>query len=219
MELKMEANAELKNNNKLVQYLFKKEDRVHKLIISLLILSLIAGIETTLLLYSADQKGMNVLNGMSISEIGAMSFAINTIVMGALGLLVTFIIQILIVCLLFFVLKERPVNIKGVCQAVINAGVCIVIGSGVNAIIALLVKSKETTFTSLSLLVHDKSSILHTFMAEFELFYIVSLILFSYSLEKLALIKRRNAWIITIVIALVSLVFHMLTVASGTYLK
>src|SRR4051794_30369235 len=112
MELKMAANAELKNKNKLVQYLFKKEDRVHKLIISLLILSLIAGIETTLLLYSADQKGMNVLNGMSISEIGALSFAINTIVMGALGLLVTFIIQILIVCLLFLVLKERPVNIK-----------------------------------------------------------------------------------------------------------
>lgn len=127
MELKMATNAELKNKNKLVQYLFKKEDRVHKLIISLLILSLIAGIETTLLLYSADQKGMNVLNGMSISEIGALSFAINTIVMGALGLLVTFIIQILIVCLLFLVLKERPVNIKGVCQAVINAGVCIVI--------------------------------------------------------------------------------------------
>ncbi len=57
MELKMAANAELKNKNKLVQYLFIKEDRVHKLIISLLILSLIAGIETTLLLYSADQKG------------------------------------------------------------------------------------------------------------------------------------------------------------------
>lgn len=157
-----------------------------------MILSLIAGIETTLLLYSADQKGMNVLNGMSISEIGVMSFAINTIVMGALGLLVTFIIQIIIVCLLFLFSKERSVNIKGICQAVINAGICIVVGSGVNAIIALLVKSKETTFTSLSLLVHDKTSILHTFMAEFELFYIVSLILFSYSLEKLALIKRKK---------------------------
>ncbi|SNT12714.1 hypothetical protein SAMN05444672_10762 [Bacillus sp. OK838] len=219
MELKVEANAEFKNNNKLVQYLFKKEERVHKLIISLLILSLIAGIETTLLLYSADQKGMNVLNGMSISEIGVMSFAINTIVMGALGLLVTFIIQIIIVCLLFLFSKEKSVNIKGICQAVINAGICIVVGSGVNAIIALLVKSKETTFTSLSLLVHDKTSILHTFMAEFELFYIVSLILFSYSLEKLALIKRKKALIITIFIALISLVFHMLTVASGTYLK
>ncbi|MFP3510275.1 hypothetical protein SB775_11565 [Peribacillus sp. SIMBA_075] len=219
MELKVEANAEFKNNNKLVQYLFKKEERVHKLIISLLILSLIAGIETTLLLYSADQKGMNVLNGMSISEIGVMSFAINTIVMGALGLLVTFIIQIIIVCLLFLFSKERLVNIKGICQAVINAGICIVVGSGVNAIIALLVKSKETTFTSLSLLVHDKTSILHTFLAEFELFYIVSLILFSYSLEKLALIKRKKALIITIFIALISLVFHMLTVASGTYLK
>ncbi|MDF9763370.1 hypothetical protein OKW24_005143 [Peribacillus simplex] len=219
MELKVEANAEFKNNNKLVQYLFKKEERVHKLIISLLILSLIAGIETTLLLYSADQKGMNVLNGMSISEIGVMSFAINTIVMGALGLLVTFIIQIIIVCLLFLFSKERSVNIKGICQAVINAGICIVVGSGVNAIIALLVKSKETTFTSLSLLVHDKTSILHTLMAEFELFYIVSLILFSYSLEKLALIKRKKALIITIFIALISLVFHMLTVASGTYLK
>ncbi len=32
---------------------------------------------------------MNVLNGMSISEIGALVFAINTIVMGALGLLVS----------------------------------------------------------------------------------------------------------------------------------
>ena len=80
-------------------------------------------------------------------------------------------------------------------------------------------KSKETTFTSLALLVHDENSLLHTFMAEFELFYIISLIVFSYSLEKLALIKRKNALIITIIIALISLVFHMLTVASGTYLK
>ncbi|MFD4819113.1 hypothetical protein [Peribacillus butanolivorans] len=219
MELKMESNAQVKNNNKLAQLLFKKEGKVYKLIISLLMLSLIAGIETTLLLYSADQKGMSVLNGMSISEIGAMNFVINTIVMGSLGLLVTFIIQILIVCLLFFVLKVRPVNIKGICQAVINAGIFIVVGSGVNAIMALLVKSKETTFTSLALLVHDENSLLHTFMAEFELFYIISLIVFSYSLEKLALIKRKNALIITIIIALISLVFHMLTVASGTYLK
>ncbi|MFC9597537.1 hypothetical protein ACFY5J_15730 [Peribacillus butanolivorans] len=219
MELKMESNAQVKNNNKLAQFLFKKEGKVYKLIISLLMLSLIAGIETTLLLYSADQKGMSVLNGMSISEIGAMNFVINTIVMGSLGLLVTFIIQILIVCLLFFVLKVRPVNIKGICQAVINAGIFIVVGSGVNAIMALLVKSKETTFTSLALLVHDENSLLHTFMAEFELFYIISLIVFSYSLEKLALIKRKNALIITIIIALISLVFHMLTVASGTYLK
>ncbi|MFB7639586.1 hypothetical protein [Peribacillus butanolivorans] len=219
MELKMESNAQGKSNNKLAQFLFKKEGKVYKLIISLLMLSLIAGIETTLLLYSADQKGMSVLNGMSISEIGAMNFVINTNVMGSLGLLVTFIIQILIVCLLFFVLKVRPVNIKGVCQAVINAGIFIVVGSGVNAIIALLVKSKETTFTSLALLVHDENSLLHTFMAEFELFYIISLIVFSYSLEKLALIKRKNALIITIIIALISLVFHMLTVASGTYLK
>lgn len=57
MELKMEANAELKNNNRLVQYLFKKEERVHKLIISLLILSLIAGIETTLCYILQIKKG------------------------------------------------------------------------------------------------------------------------------------------------------------------
>ena len=84
MELKMESNAQYKSSNKLAQFLFKKEGKVYKLIISLLMLSLIAGIETTLLLYSADQKGMSVLNGMSISEIGAMNFVINTIVMGSL---------------------------------------------------------------------------------------------------------------------------------------
>lgn len=56
MELKMEENAEFKNNNNLVQYLFKKEDRVHKLIFSLLILSLIAGIETTLFFIFCGSK-------------------------------------------------------------------------------------------------------------------------------------------------------------------
>jgi hypothetical protein len=215
----MELKREVQNENNLAQLLYKKEDKFSKLIIALVLLSLIAGIETTLLLYSAEQKGMDVLNGVLMSEMGVMGFIMMTIAMGSLGLFFTFMVQTLIVILLALVLKEKPVNIKGIMKSVVNAGILIVIGSGVNAIIALLVSAKETTFTSLALLVHDHNSVLHTFMAEFELFYIASLIVFSLSLEKVAKLKRKNAVIITLIIALISLVFHMLTVTSGTYLK
>ncbi|WP_332629888.1 hypothetical protein [Halalkalibacter flavus] len=215
----MELKREVQNENNLAQLLYKKEDKFSKLISALVLLSLIAGIETTLLLYSAEQKGMDVLNGVLMSEMGVMGFIMMTIAMGSLGLFFTFMVQTLIVILLALVLKEKPVNIKGIMKSVVNAGILIVIGSGVNAIIALLVSAKETTFTSLALLVHDHNSALHTFMAEFELFYIASLIVFSLSLEKVAKLKRKNAVIITLIIALISLVFHMLTVTSGTYLK
>ncbi|MBX4162373.1 hypothetical protein [Priestia megaterium] len=215
----MEINSELKNTNKFAQFFFKTPKKYGESLLYLLSLSLIAGAETTLLLYSTTQKGMNVLNGSSISEMGPMNFIISTIAMGSLGLLFTFIVQILIVYLLYLVLKEKPVNIKGIFQAVVNAGMLIVLGSGVNALVALSVNAKETTFTSLALLVKEKNSFLHTFVAEFELFYIASLILFSFSLEKLTFIKRKNAVIITITVALISFVFHIMTVASGTYLK
>lgn len=70
--------------------------------------------------------------------------------MGLVGLLVTFFLQIIITVFLFILFKSRPIPIRGIWSAVLNMGVFLVIGSGVNAIIAILVNTPETTFTNLS---------------------------------------------------------------------
>jgi hypothetical protein len=205
--------------NSLSQIKSQEIGNLKKLLLITLLLCAIAGIETALLLYSADQKNMDILNSMSISQIGMSNFLLQTTLMGLFGLLLTFIIQIILTVLLFVLLKNRPIPIRGIWRAVLNMGVFLVIGSGVNAIIALLVNTPETTFTSLALFVENKQSLIHTLLAELELFYIISLFTFSLSLERYSNVGRKNAVLITIIIAVFSLVFHIITVSSGTYLK
>lgn len=205
--------------NSVQQVKSKEYKNSKKLFIATLLLCTIAGFETTLLLYSADIKNMDVMNNLSLSQLGIFSFVVQTCLMGLVGLLVTFLLQIILTWLLFIVFKNRPVPICGIWRAVLNMGVWLVIGSGVNAIIAILVSTPETTFTSLAIFVENKQSLVHTLWAELELFYVISLFTFSLSLEKFTDIGRKKSIFITIIIALFSLIFHIITVSSGTYLK
>jgi|GEM_PF-6572775 len=205
--------------NSVQQVKSKEYKNSKKLFIATLLLCTIAGFETTLLLYSADIKNMDVMNNLSLSQLGIFSFVVQTCLMGLVGLLVTFLLQIILTWLLFIGFKNRPVPNYGIWRAVLNMGVWLVIGSGVNAIIAILVSTPETTFTSLAIFVENKQSLVHTLWAELELFYVISLFTFSLSLEKFTDIGRKKSIFITIIIALFSLIFHIITVSSGTYLK
>lgn len=205
--------------NSVQQVKSKEYKNSKKLFIATLLLCTIAGFETTLLLYSADIKNMDVMNNLSLSQLGIFSFVVQTCLMGLVGLLVTFLLQIILTWLLFIVFKNRSVPIYGIWRAVLNMGVWLVIGSGVNAIITILVSTPETTFTSLAIFVENKQSLVHTLWAELELFYVISLFTFSLSLEKFTDIGRKKSIFITIIIALFSLIFHIITVSSGTYLK
>ncbi|MBD8033053.1 hypothetical protein [Solibacillus merdavium] len=205
--------------NTMQQVKSKEYKNSKKLLIVTFLLCTIAGFETTLLLYSADLKNMEVMNNLSLSQLGLTNFIIQTSLMGLVGLLVTFLIQIILTGLLFVLFKKRPVPIHGIWRAVLNMGAWLVIGSGVNAIIAILVNTPETTFTSLAIFIENKQSLVHTLLAELELFYIISLFTFSISLKKYSNIGHKKSILITVIIALFSLIFHIITVSSGTYLK
>lgn len=64
--------------NTMPQIKSKEIKNSKKLFLSTLLLCAIAGIETTLLLYSADLKNMDVMNNLTISQIGITSFVIQT---------------------------------------------------------------------------------------------------------------------------------------------